>query len=435
MTDTFIVVVGIIFLFWIGYSVIELFSVFPKASLLEKLGFSYGLGAGFVILQLFLYSLFHITWNIVSVLVPWFVLCFIYWLRSKHKLRKSKLNFPRKFIDKIFLFLLIGNSVYIILESLSRPLLAWDGWATFFLVAKAFFYSGNLDTSVIAYAHTSNPPGLNLLLAYFYILLRHFNDSTVLLIWPAFYISILILLYSSLRQIASQRLSLGLTLLFSLTPNLVRHGGRFDTGNADIILGYFFFFSFLLLKDFIIYRKTKTLILLNFVLGIGALIKSEGVPSLIIINSIAILYIFYKKDFSKLIVFLIGFCIVGIWQVIKVMNNLPSNPFVVNSFMWNRIPIIFSEFGKEFLNIRRWNLLWIGFVLSMFILRLKKEYLFTAAIVLLQLAVYFGVYLKTNLNPVAHIESSFDRLLLHLAPIAFYAVSVWAISFLENKKK
>ena len=51
------------------------------------------------------------------------------------------------------------------------------------------------------------------------------------------------------------------TFLLLSTQNLVRHGGRFEAGYADLALGFYIFLSVLLLLDYLKIQNKKALFL------------------------------------------------------------------------------------------------------------------------------------------------------------------------------
>src|SRR5207302_961120 len=103
-------------------------------------------------------------------------------------------------------------------------------------------------------------------------------DQVAILFFTFFYISLLIIFYYYAKNFTSQRFALGYTFLFATTQNMIRHAGRFDVGNADLPLGYFFLCSSIFLLEFLKTKSTKSTFLLTLFVTTAALIKSEGIP-------------------------------------------------------------------------------------------------------------------------------------------------------------
>src|SRR5579872_2788755 len=144
-----------IFLFYIaGLSV--LFSLpLKKIAIDLKIGLSYGLGVSLITIQMLLYMFFHIPWNPIFLIIPWIVYVFI----IRKKLNFTIIKIRRLSIKEIFLICLIGIVIlFVICESLLRPVINWDSWANWFLAGKALYMGGSLNYSYITYANNSSPP-------------------------------------------------------------------------------------------------------------------------------------------------------------------------------------------------------------------------------------------------------------------------------------
>jgi hypothetical protein len=396
---------------------------------IEKLPFSFGLGAGVVAFQLYVYSRFHIFWNVFLILVPWILL-----LATAFYFRKNELNFTLKItrvsvFSKLLIILIVILLFIVFIESISRPIPAWDGWASWLFRAKMFFVENGVKTQIFSYVPSEYPVIVSLMTTFLYKVLGFIDDRSVLLLYPSFYLSLTIMFFFSLKKTVGVARALLFTFLLISTQNIIRHSGRFEVGQADFILGFYMFASFSL---FILFSRSKKLgnfILLQLFLAITALIKNEGIPFVLIIQMFLLVFI-YKHRLFKILPYFLYFVIpFGDWQIFKASVHL----FVITSYIQSslhpeRVGIIIYEYMKEFLKLANWNLLWIAFFVSyvVYIIRRKSSQNLAVPyiIVFLQLLVYCSVFLFTSTNPMLHIPNVNNRELIHLAPIAVYIVCI-----------
>ncbi len=431
------IIASIILLCLIGFLVIEIVDVFKERSLLEKIAFSYGIGIGSITFQMLIYSLMHIPWSKEVILLPWLLLGIYSFLKKKLYKRSLHVTFPK---DRVFLFLvvLIGIVIsYVLFEAILRPVPAWDAWSNWFIAGKAFYLAKSFDPSFIHYVNNSNPPLINILVSFTYLINGGIEQRLTLLTFSFFYVCILIVFYYSLRDMLGARSAMVFTLLLATTQNIIRHAGLFDVGHADLPLGYFMFCSVIFLQQFLRTRSWKYLFIFNLFLGFSTLVKSEGLPFFIISEVIVLYSMIKNREYRKILFLLVGLSISLSWILSVFVYKLPISPFIQGPLMLSRIPDVFVSMVREFFNIGRWNFLWLAFFLGLLMRKMFSEQKIIYALFFLQLIVYFSVYLLTPREPIGHIVGSFDRLLLHIAPIAFYltAVSFGKILIFETKEK
>lgn len=411
----------VVVIFFIGYMIHLL--LFPEnKNILSRIGLAWGIGIGAIAFQMSFYSALRIEWSIISLLIPWILFIFLtFFLRTKAFVVKN-ISFPITFSFKFLLFLIFVLFSIVVIESLLHPVNSWDAVASWFLGGKAFYIDGFVNPSFIQFANNSIPPVLNLIIAFSYIVMGSVNDTYSLLLYPFFFLFSLIVFYSFIKMQLDRLPALFFTFLFAATPNILRHAGRYDAGYADFPLSYFFLSSVFVLFSFIKTRSTKSFVLLNILLSTGALVKSEGVPFFILVQFVALFYIITWKEYKKALIIFIGLLPLISWQIFKISYSLPGNPFIVSEPNIYRLPAVILEVGREFVTVGRWNLLWIAFLISSayFLSKKKKERWETIlfSICIGQLFVYLTVYLMTSREPIGHIRNSFDRLLLHIAPLA-----------------
>lgn len=419
---TLIIVILIIFL--LAATGISILSLFKNSTLtmLEKIGMSYGMGVIYITTLMYALSMLSLKWNFMLVLLlPVPVICLA--LLKNWPLIKNikKISLPNVKLSAVECFVLIcitATVIYTILQALLRPIIGWDVIASWYIGGKAFYLDGYINPEYIKYVNYDYPPLVGLFLSFIFTLLGKVEDNITLLTFTAFYISLLISFYAYIRYYLSRSQSLLFTFLLASTQVILRQAGRFEGGHADLLLAYYFFIAFMLLPKYIKKPTLSTGILINIFLAAGSLIKNEGITFLLIIQFIFLVLVLKAKKYSHLFLILIGFLPLLSWQFYKQINYLPGSYLRGSSIHLERIPTIIYEVGLEFLNLSRWNFLWLAFILTLIFYFRSKKYRLFIFIVLGQLFMYLFIYIITPLDYVGQLRSSLDRLLLQLAPIA-----------------
>lgn len=435
-----IVVIGILWMTCIGFAVIKLFGLFDNTSDIEKLPYSFGLGVGIIAMQLYIYSRLNLPWNLFPLLIPGIIL-FVILLYYRKSIWIGSLSIKNdlSILDKVIIFFVILLAIFVIIESFIRPVTAWDGWASWLLRAKMFFIAGSVKLDIFTYVPSEYPLLVSLMTAFLYIFLGAVDDRSILLLYPAFYLFLGLLFFLSIRKILGKSMALYFTFLLLSIQNIIRHSGRFEAGQADMILGFYIFTSTALFFRYMQSKKIGNLVLLQIFFGITVLIKNEGVPFVILSEILLTIFLFKKKLYKHFFTFLFWIVPFVDWQIFKYTYNLPDLPsYLQFRFHPERISLIILEFAKEFINVKNWNLLWPGFIMSfaMFLFFVKKNiYIFVLYILIFtQICVYMSVFFFTSADPKLHIPNVANRVLLHIAPIALYAMSL-SISLIKIKTK
>jgi hypothetical protein len=418
----------ILFITAIGMSMIRHFDLLPGFSLAESMPYGYGIGIGSIYLQLFLYARLNIPWNVLTILLPWIIsiLVLIFWKKQDKIPLLPKLHVSTT--TKIFMVFIVILVMYVGFEALLRPLYAWDGWSNWLLKSKVFYIDGFIDRRFFSYVQSEYPLVVSLAGTFLYIVLGTVDDKAVLLLFYAFYIAVAAAVFFALnRVIGTVKASLFTFLLIS-TQNLIRHGGRYEAGYADLILGFYIFTSVILLLQYMHTKRSQYIVITSFFIGVSALVKNEGMPFFIIMQIMLFIEIYRNKHVRYILFSLFGLAMVVDWQLYKILHNFPPAPsYIHQEFSMARIPEVSVAISKEFVNLQNWNLLWITFIVSFILAALKRfrslPYILPL-ILLTQLLVYGGIFLITNVDPSAHIRNVMDRLLLHLAPLAVYFIAL-----------
>lgn len=421
-----ILIIGLIYTFVIGFLLVRYF--LPTIKVQTGVGYSFGVGIGVIYLLMFTYAIIGMPWSIGGLLLPGLILIILLGKNAKLKLSKKR--------PTLLTTLLIVICLYVVFESISRPLLAWDGWATWLFRSKIFFFDNTIKPESLVYSGSDYPLVISLYSTFLYKLIGSVNDKLVLLAYPLFFISLVMIFYGSTKEYIGEKKALFFTILLALLQNLIRHGGYFESGMADLPLAYFFLMDFTLLLSFLRKPNLRSMLILQFVIGITALIKNEGVPFGIIME-LVIIYTLIRNKYFKLIGLVGVFIFLYLsWEVYKNWYGIHLNDLLNRrTFDLIRLPEIAKGFVIEMLNIKNWNLLWFAFTLSAIATvktwsraRFKIVYLFIFA----QLLIYGYIFLITPIDVNVHIKNVVDRLFLHIAPLALFAI---AMQFASNKHK
>jgi hypothetical protein len=263
-----------------------------------------------------------------------------------------------------------------------------------------------------------------LLATFNYIIMESVDDTAILLLSVAFYFFLSLSFFSVLKKQYGIRYALVWTFILMTTQNLIRHAGRLEAGIADLPQGYFIFVSSMLFLKYLQKFSQKILILLMIMLGFASLIKNEGTPFLFIML-LLLFYTFYKKKmYSYVSYLLIPLSIWGDWQIFKKMIQVDQIYSLAHPFEMSIHKTANAIIGsvRELFTIKSWNIVWILYFLSFFYNKKRNiDQLYLTIIILVQLSIYFILYLTTyGNNP----ESSLPRLLIHVLALVVYVLAV-----------
>ena len=423
----FIILFVSLFLCYIHYVCLKVLRVFHNEGDLFIFSFSYLFTLGSVSLQLFFYSLFYIPWEPLSLLLPWLVLFTFLLIRKRGffsiKLTRRKISLE----GKIWIFFLVSLLLFVGIESIIRPAQAWDAWSSWLLKSKIFYFDKEI-VSMFSYFPSDYPIGVSLFGTFFYTIMHRVDDRAVLILFFLFYVFLIILFYSFVKKYVGRTNALFSTFLLASLQNVIRHGGRFEAGMADLALAYAMLCAAVLLIRFFRSRNYKTLFLLECAIAICGFVKYEGIVFSIVLQIIIFYLIVAMRKGRYIFLTLPWFFSTAGWALYKYIYAVPAHYIFGNGLRLERLPFVLSGMTNEFFNIKNWNLLWIVFLLAIAVYhrRIKKEALLLFLVIVCQWFIYLLVYLISPLNPREQLPSTIDRLYLHLSPLALLSVILLA---------
>lgn len=451
-------ILSVLAIYLIGYALFKLILPVTRRHFVEKLALSFGLGTGAISLVTVLMFHARVEVNLTNLL---FIFCplvigFLYIERKTpfgQKLSESSIHSPLAFFPKdlsileILLIIIIMVSIGLVsFQALFKPMFTYDALSIWALKAKIFFKEQTIFTddfydSDRLHYHPRYPLLIPLVENWIYNCLGCVNDRLVKIIFPLFYFSLISVFYSTQRRLFSRRHSLIFTALLATIPAFVRSdkGGAAFSGYVDIPLAFFYTTGVIYLFFWMKYRKREDIIISAIFSGLSMFTKNEGLGLFAItIFCLCIFVLFNSKEervkqntkyLSMYII--IPILIILPWLIISTgmptfleEENYPGR-LTMNIIIGNfsRTPIILSSFCREFLDIKRWNILWILFgiaVIGSFRLTLKSPIKYILLILLLDFSMFVLVYVITPWDVKALISCSMTRLIIQITPLAVF---------------
>lgn len=437
-----------------GYVVVS-FAFKGKAhSFIETVSLSMLLGAGTVSVIFFWLTLIGLK-PARSIILIIFCIASLFLTFLHHKKKTAPLIFPGKLIKNEWFYFVIVGIVLIFMfgivtaHSLCMPLYDIDAYSLWGLKAKALYYEGFSDGGhfyqlPLSFSHLNYPLLVPFLISGVYAAIGQVHDLIGKIIFPFFFIGIAGFMFTSLRWKLERIPSLLLTVLLLSTPVMIRWAGA---GKADFVLAVFHAVSVFYLVKFIKEENRSDLIIALLGTFFCAFVKNEGI-ALMALN-IAVLVGFYglfpislkKLKVSAIFIFIISLLMLPwfFWasDIPQTHENYNKRVFdILHNENLHRMKDILGYFSgllrtKEnfsggFFNISRWGMLWIILPIAG-LLRLsawKERYILAMwSLLILQIALYFYVFMISPWDPATLAEMALERIFLHASPLALYLIA------------
>ncbi|HJZ05816.1 hypothetical protein A2634_03950 [Candidatus Amesbacteria bacterium RIFCSPHIGHO2_01_FULL_48_32] len=424
-----IVVLVLVFITLFGVAFLYLFQFLSDLNFWEKIPYGFGLGCG--LLAIYMFVLGRIGhWQYPVIITPLLLSIILAIFLRFNQIKQDVIwRFSLDPWDKMLLALIFLQVAYTGFEAWLRPLSAWDGWAIWLLKAKMFYQDGFVNPEIYHLTISQYPYVVNLIGTFIYQTLGVVDDRAVLLFFFFVYLMLGLSFFSFIKSKFSITRSILFTFLLLSLQNIIRHGGRFEAGYADLTLGFYLFLGFTLLQRYLTHSKISTLIPLSLLMGISSLVKEEGFVFTAICQIIIFYHsIFRHKNFNHFLISLIWLLPYIDWQIFKSLNSIYINPYSGGMLDLARFSQIVILMGKELAKIQNWNFLWPIFFLALIFNKknLKPDAKLALLLLSLQFASYLAIFLITPIPIQVQVPNSFDRLLLHLAPLALYTIAASA---------
>jgi hypothetical protein len=293
LTNVALAALAIIAIELIGYAVFLV--LYRRARPLaggEALGLAFGLGIGVVTFGMFYLSYCHVRLTprrvtfFLTVLVTVSAF-FVARSRRGGPHQSPGLAIGRRFrdcsrMDRLLLLVLCGLFLFVVADALSSPLLSFDSRTNFAVKAKQILYNEGIysqDTygPELADGHRRYPLLIPLAEALVCQMSGRYAERGMKLLFPAFYLSLLALLYAAVRPFASRSFALSAVALFGALPALIGMAdGGAASGYADLPLAYFVAALGVYLLRYLQIGHPRDLVVASLMAAFAAFTKGEG---------------------------------------------------------------------------------------------------------------------------------------------------------------
>jgi len=446
-------------LFFIGYSLTYLvLGEESKSNWWEKIALSYGIGAGFLSLEMFLISLVGVPLTFGYIIIPWIPFLFFSIWKSKGKVlrwvpplnlkgisqpRSTTGNTRKKLfsvLEKIMWAVIFFEIFSVFFAALIKPIFHWDPFVCWSFKAKIFFVDQTIRFDFFHdvtkdFTFPDYPLLVPLTETWLFNSMGEWNDALVKVIFPLYYVCLLIIFYSALRRSISRMGSVLFTLFLATIPRVLYYS---SAGYAEIPLAYYYSVSVIFLFLWMNHGNKEYLPISAIFAGFAGWTKYEGQILLLVILFLLVVFLLFhlpaqlREKVRCLLIFLgIVILILGPWMVFKRFIGLHSE--VVTSSTLNlswmtahlgRLRPLGYAFLKTMLDTDKWNILWFALILAT-ILFWKRTfssptvYIFLS--VFLAIALYAGGYLVVAWD--IKWERSIPRYMLHFAPLSLFLLA------------
>ena len=364
------------------------------------------LGIGVVGSVMFVLGVFHVPFVIAGVVVVVAgLLGFVYGPASAGRDR----------LKPVPTLIAIIPLVVLVIVAAVIPLHDFDGRAFWLLKAKALADERVLDgpffhNQIVNDPRNQYPLLLPLDAATAMIASRDSDDREVRWLY--------IFTFAALVFVIARRVNPWCAAILAWTPQFaVSNEGGALTAYSDIALAAFIACAFLELID------GDSLLRFGLWLAFLVLTKNEGLPIACVLLAIGIAS-FRERIVQSILPLLVAVAALFAWRSHIPKTDEEDYFALISSFPLHssRFGPAVAEFVSHFFDFSKWGLFWIAALIALAVLVWKKEWrapVIVAAIAML----YIGAYIVTNWTMHELIAASADRLLMHMAGPALFAIA------------
>ena len=429
-----------------GYLILSLIAKQEIKSLWLKLAMSYGLGAYFITIQLFLWFFifrFSFSWWFYILLAVEFILLMLIAYKKGALNLFFNINFklPKRLKTKelIIILLISIQLIFLFSNALARPIATYDSIAMWSFKAKILYYENQVNFNpdndfYLGLKYHENYPWLIPLSQYWLALnLGEFNDLLLNLIFVSYLICLLIAVYYFLREYISRFKSLFFIYLLSAMPLIFYHSYN---AYADLVLSFYVLISLFFLYKWLKKQNYEYLVYSGVFASISFFVKNEAIIYIIAGLLIIILYLFVNKIWFKIKhLFLYSiFIVLPVlpWIIFKAKYNLGIKNIIESELVFH--PEIINNIFKVLFISNNWNIWWFIVIISLIInfkkIARDKALLFGWLFLFISLFIFAFLYIFTWEYQFALNNTALSRSILTLVPISVFLT---AISYKEKK--
>jgi hypothetical protein len=407
-----------------------------EIAFVERMPLALAFGSGVVALLLFYFSLIYVPLALtLTIAVSLIVVSAAYGIRIVHGWRFSLRGY-RFSILVLAPVLALSAAVTVVALHID---LGFDGWSNWGFKAYVAFIKGGWTPSFFAqswpqFIHHDYPLLMASVEAWAFAFLRQTDESSLKIIFPFFYLGLLLLFYAATREILSRRIGLLFTVLLGTTPYFSSIAA--PSGYADVPLMLYVFGAVLFIRRWLQFGREFDLLIGAILAALSVWVKREGIVYWGV-NFVAVaIWLALARTLSgrervrSLLIFLLpAVVMIAPWFAFLATFHIPPSDFqfVLDFSRWVRLPTIALNMIGQYLALSMWGGLWIiFFVLSLARLRVSTfadRYVWACAVVpfvLLQLSFLFSIW-----EPFTeHMLLASDRLCMHEIAIAWYWIAL-----------
>lgn len=423
----------------LGFCIVHfIWGAIDGRSLLVKLFLPAVIGFGISSLFGFLWIWFGLPLVVYAILESALAIILTGWVifKDRHAFRFQPLTDRSNFIWSILLALgIFLFALDLALYSLQYPHGRPDAWINWNVAAR-FIYLGGADwqaTFLRQWDHPDYPLFVALTNAITWVFIG--NTST----WGpiAFHFTISLFtagsLFAFINHFRDFKMAALAAVLFVSLPFVVDQGMR---QYADLLLAYIILSAGGLTLLYLQTRESRLAILAGVLIGLGGWTKNEGLAAIVGFTFVWIL-ITLRTERSAFKSYMIGLAFPLLVTVLFKLFLAPSNDLLSAQgspfdkiLDVQRYTVILREAGLMLWRLGDTPIPMIGLIILAALLlgrsadRIAGTWMF-GVLIAFQLAAYFGIFLLTPNDLTWHLNTSLDRLYLHVFPLAFLWLFLW----------
>jgi len=415
-------------------------------TLIETVSLGFGLGMGFISLEIFLAGLLRVPFTLAYLAPPPLLLIPLFFflgsntgierhvVAAEGRLRGVKLVLAA--ILSIWILIKIGFVFY---ECFNRPIYSWDAFINWSVSAKLFFYRKGLVLNPsdehffgrgyrVFYGYPLHFPLLEVWVS---LWLGRFHE--ILSKAPSFFyfIAVLGLLYGAVKREATTLFALMAVFFMASAPLFTFHG---QDAYSDLPLSYFVLASVVLFWRFMRSGEKMTIILSGVFMGMALFVKTEGLLLLfaLFVALVAYLIIENKATAVNLLRFLVPIAILaGPWLVFNLVHHLGFGHGEKTPGLKGGVLVHWEVLGGWFRAVfltANYNLVYSFWaVMSVLGIRtvLKTDLKYLYIFLVLVMGMFLSLYLVLEFTSVT-LAFGIHRNNLTYLPVVFYASALLA---------
>jgi len=421
---------------------------FAKAfNIYEKIGFSFILGIFYQSFLLFLISLVGIPVSLSSsIIISTLLIAVFLFLNFRADKKAYQFSFQEQ--DKVKTtfgwFLMVGVATYLIYGAATKclfwPIAEYDSMTGYDLMAKMIAKEGSFNTSIFQYPFSNAyeiarfiyPPLVASGFAYFYL----FGALNAKIYTLCLFVSFVLAFYGLLRKKTSDTVSIFITLLMLVTPEMFSH---VSLGLTNLPNAIYTSLSFICLFYWLESRSNSYYIASLLLMAASMWSRSDSIVFVAGYGLVFLFDYFKTKEWLKPLIYVVScFFVFMIWNLfIKINVGANSSDFFVKYLFWDGVK--FGQiFSKAFdLMLGSGTLYGITFYVFVIFLALnivdivrKIDLLvvFTVSTWLLYTFLFYQIDYGFAGSIEAYLNASYKRGLFNFVPLAWFFVAVSPMS-------